>query len=732
MRLIARLFDIKNLPIGVKLLRSFGTILVLLIVISAISVVGFRTFRGIAEDNALMGRVQANLLIAQGLVKDFVRTRDDALVAQFDQRFDQLEALAAEAVAAIDQGERAERVSAVAADLADYRRGFSDVVQYTREREQLMATMSERSDRMLYAMHEVMRIAFETNEPVWSYYAGMAQEALLLGRVYTDRFLDANRQQDYDKAMGELTEKLDSIFGMLQQNLQSPEGQAYVTELIDSKVDFLVDLERVYQIILAQNAVIADTLNVLGPKVAEEAEWVKLDIMAQQDSLGNLIGILSVVMSLLGIALALFITRVMTRAIKGPVDELVTLAQAMVRGDLSHKTQIDQRDELGTLARAFTAMQDKLAGLLQTTNNLIESVSHGKLDQRADDSNYEGAYKHLVDGVNELCDSFVKPIHLTADYVDRIARGDIPPRITEEYRGDFNEIKNSLNQAIDVMNSLLAETDHLIVATRNGQLDRRGRPEQFSGDWGKLVRGINELVEAFVRPINVTADYVDRIARGDIPPPITEEYKGDFNAIKNNLNKAVAVMSGLSAEIGKLISAAEQGQLDVRAQAQGFEGSWDDMIRGLNNLVTAFVQPLQLSADYVDRIARGDLPQPIAAQYHGDFNTMKNNLNQLIANLQAFSTALAGIIEAVRRGQLATRADSGALAGTWHQMVDGVNQVLTAFTEPLNEGGEVLAVMATGDLRPRMQGQYQGDFLSFRNNINRLGDSLASLIEQVN
>ena len=106
---------------------------------------------------------------------------------------------------------------------------------------------------------------------------------------------------------------------------------------------------------------------------------------------------------------------------------------------------------------------------------------------------------------------------MTAEYVDRISKGDIPPKITDNYNGDFNEIKNNLNACIDIMSGLLVETDKLIKATKDGKLQTRGNADKFAGGWGKLVGGVNELIDAFVGPINVTAEYVDRISQGRHP-----------------------------------------------------------------------------------------------------------------------------------------------------------------------------------------------------------------------
>ena len=138
--------------------------------------------------------------------------------------------------------------------------------------------------------------------------------------------------------------------------------------------------------------------------------------------------------------------------------------------------------------------------------------------------------------------------------MDRISKGDIPPRITDNYNGDFNEIKNNLNNCIDIMNNLLKEAGRVVTAAADGQLDERANADLFVGGWNKLVIGVNEIVTNIVNPLMVTADYVDKVSKGVIPPAITDEYKGQYNVIKSNLNAVVKMMSELLAETDKIIT----------------------------------------------------------------------------------------------------------------------------------------------------------------------------------
>ena len=104
-------------------------------------------------------------------------------------------------------------------------------------------------------------------------------------------------------------------------------------------------------------------------------------------------------------------------------------------------------------------------------------------------------------------------------------------------------IAGSIAKALGV---LTAEMERLAKATVEGKLHTRGNPNLVSSEFRPIVEGTNHLIDAFVAPINVTAEYVDRISKGDMPPKITDAYNGDFNELKNNLNACIDGLGGLT------------------------------------------------------------------------------------------------------------------------------------------------------------------------------------------
>ncbi|MCK4487784.1 MAG: hypothetical protein KAU38_13630, partial [Desulfobacterales bacterium] len=241
--------------------------------------------------------------------------------------------------------------------------------------------------------------------------------------------------------------------------------------------------------------------------------------------------------------------------------------------------------------------------VLEEFETLLKAIKAGRLDTRADLMGTSGTDRELLEGINEMLDAVIGPLNVAAKYVDRISKGDIPEKITDEYKGDFNEIKNNLNQCIDAINGLVAEAGMLVEAAVEGQLDTRGDADKFGGDYAKIVKGVNDTLDAVIGPLNVAAEYIDKISKGQRAEKITDEYKGDFNEVKNNLNQLIDIINEFVDQVGILVKAAQEGQLDARADVEKVEGVWRKILKGTNEVVDGIVAPLNVAAEYIDRIS---------------------------------------------------------------------------------------------------------------------------------
>ncbi|MGV1098456.1 HAMP domain-containing methyl-accepting chemotaxis protein [Thiovibrio sp. JS02] len=322
-----------------------------------------------------------------------------------------------------------------------------------------------------------------------------------------------------------------------------------------------------------------------------------------------------------------------------------------------------------------------LKSLLDEAKLLTEAAVNGQLATRGNVEKINFEFRGIVEGVNATLDAVIGPLNVAAEYVDRISKGDIPPRITDNYNGDFNEIKNNLNGCIEAVNILIADAGMLVRAAVAGELATRADASRHQGDFRKIVEGVNQTLDAVIGPLNVAAEYVDRISKGDIPPKITDNYNGDFNEIKNNLNTCIEAVNGLIADAGMLVQAAVAGELATRADAARHQGDFRKIVEGVNQTLDAVIGPLNVAAEYVDRISKGDIPEKITDNYNGDFNEIKNNLNSMVENLGNFALHCQEAAEQVAAGseQISSSAANMSQGGT--EAAASVEQISSAMEE---------------------------------------------------
>ncbi|MHB8102802.1 MAG: methyl-accepting chemotaxis protein, partial [Methanosarcina sp.] len=228
-------------------------------------------------------------------------------------------------------------------------------------------------------------------------------------------------------------------------------------------------------------------------------------------------------------------------------------------------------------------------------------------------------------------DAVIGPLNVAAEYVERISRGDIPKPITDNYNGDFNEIKNNLNTCIDAVNNLVEDAVMLSEAGVAGRLDTRADATRHEGDFRKVVSGVNDTLDAVIGPLNVAAEYVERISRGDIPKPITDNYNGDFNEIKNNLNTCIVAVNSLVEDAVMLSEAAVAGKLNTRAEATSHEGDFRKIVSGVNGTLDAVIGPLNEAIRVSNEFSNGNFRARVDENLHveGDFINFKHVLNNI-------------------------------------------------------------------------------------------------------
>ncbi len=381
-----------------------------------------------------------------------------------------------------------------------------------------------------------------------------------------------------------------------------------------------------------------------------------------------------------------------------------------------------------------TAQKLALNAMMADAALLTKAAVEGKLATRADATKHQGDYRKVVEGVNATLDAVIGPLNVSAEYVDRISKGDIPPRITDTYNGDFNEIKNNLNNCIDNIKALVAETEVLIKASANGQLATRAEVAKHQGDYRRILEGVNEMLDAILLPIGEGNRILAQVSNGKIDELIAQTYKGDHEKMKRAVNNVAGVLQELQKELRRLTEASHEGQLSERGKPEQFQGAYAGIVKGVNEMLDAILLPIGEGNRVLSLIRGGSLREKVEIACKGDHAKMKDAINGVhgwLTGLIAYVTKVANgdmsatmakasdmdqihewlvllktniveliadtdeLVKAGAEGKLGTRADASRHQGDYRKIVEGINKTLEMVVEPLKVTAQNASALAS-------------------------------------
>lgn len=375
------------MKLSTKLSLGFATVLTLLLMLAGVayhslntSSDGFSRYRGLARDTNLSSQLQSALLMARMNVKDFIITDSETDLEQYDEYFSTMRRLMDMARQEITSPERAQLIETADGHITRYNAGFEQIKQFQAKRDRLVHTVLDKlAPEMEHTLAAIMATAQQDNEVEAIAQSDLAMRSLLLARLHVAKFLNDNSTPSRDRVHREMAAFAGSL-SILKDSLKSEADQLLLATVQRMSSSYSAAFDQVTSIIFQRNAVIEDSLNTLGPQIAEDIEAVKLSVMADQDALGPKLQLdnartvieiitIGIIALIIGIATSLLIIRSITK----PLSASVALASAVAEGDLTVEIDTTRNDEIGILARTMGSMTDHLT---QVVSDVRSSASH--------------------------------------------------------------------------------------------------------------------------------------------------------------------------------------------------------------------------------------------------------------------------------------------------------------------------------------------------------------------
>jgi HAMP domain-containing protein/CheY-like chemotaxis protein/signal transduction histidine kinase len=417
------------------------------------------------------------------------------------------------------------------------------------------------------------------------------------------------------------------------------------------------------------------------------------------------------------------------------VRNIADVATAIARGDLSRKITVDVKGEILELKNTINTMVDRLNAFASEVSRVAREVgTEGKLGGQAEVSGVAGTWKDLTDNVNSMASNLTAQVRNIADVATAVATGDLSKKITVDVKGEILELKNTINTMVDQLNGFASEVTRVAreVGTE-GKLGGQAQVRGVAGTWKDLTDNVNSMASNLTAQVRNIADVATAIARGDLSRKITVDVQGEILELKETMNTMVDQLNAFASEVSRVArEVGTEGKLGGQAKVQGVAGTWKDLTDNVNSMASNLTAQVRNIAEVTTAVARGDLSRKITVDVKGEILELKNTINTMVDQLNAFASEVSRVAREVgTEGKLGGQAQVPDVAGTWKDLTDNVNSMASNLTSQVRNIAEVTIAVANGDLSKKITVDVRGEILELKETINTMVDQLRSFAAEV-
>ncbi len=425
----------------------------------------------------------------------------------------------------------------------------------------------------------------------------------------------------------------------------------------------------------------------------------------------------------------------MAANLTGQVRNIADVTTAVARGDLSRKITVDVRGEILDLKNTINTMVDQLNSFAAEVTRVAREVgTEGNLGGQAQVPGVAGTWKDLTDNVNSMASNLTAQVRNIADVTTAVAKGDLSRKITVDVKGEILELKNTINTMVDQLNAFASEVTRVAreVGTE-GKLGGQAQVQGVAGTWKDLTDNVNSMASNLTTQVRNIAEVTIAVANGDLSRKITVDVRGEILQLKETINTMVEQLRSFASEVTRVArEVGTEGRLGVQAVVPGVAGTWKDLTDSVNAMGSNLTAQVRNIAEVTTAVARGDLSRKITVDVKGEILELKNTINTMVDQLNAFAAEVTRVAREVgTEGKLGGQAQVQGVAGTWKDLTDSVNVMAANLTDQVRGIVKVVTAVANGNLRQKLTVEAKGEVAALAETINNVTDTLATFAEQV-
>ncbi|MEO5817379.1 MAG: HAMP domain-containing protein [Gemmatimonadaceae bacterium] len=417
------------------------------------------------------------------------------------------------------------------------------------------------------------------------------------------------------------------------------------------------------------------------------------------------------------------------------VRNIADVTTAVARGDLSKKITAEAKGEILELKTIINTMVDQLNAFAAEVTRVAREVgTDGRLGGQANVEGVSGTWRDLTDSVNSMASNLTAQVRNIADVTTAVAKGDLSRKITAEAKGEILELKNTVNTMVDQLNGFAAEVTRVAreVGTE-GILGGQANVPGVAGTWKDLTDSVNGMASNLTNQVRNIADVTTAVAKGDLSKKITAEAKGEILEVKSIINTMVDQLRSFADEVTRVArEVGTEGRLGGQANVPGVAGTWKDLTDSVNYMASNLTSQVRNIADVTTAVALGDLSRKITVDARGEILELKNTVNTMVEQLNAFASEVTRVAREVgSEGILGGQARVPGAGGVWRDLTDNVNFMASNLTSQVRNIALVTTAVANGDLSQKITVEARGEILELKNTVNTMVEKLRVFADEV-
>ena len=419
--------------------------------------------------------------------------------------------------------------------------------------------------------------------------------------------------------------------------------------------------------------------------------------------------------------------------IKKKVDEendfihaISTGVKALSQGDLKARVNSEYDGEFVEIKCSINSLADKLENIITDINNMSSEHDLGDIDVKIPLENYEGEFKKMANGINDMVFGHIRVKKLAMSVVEEFGEGNFDAPL-EILPGKKVFINNTIEKVRANLKGIISDINNMSSEHDLGDIDVKIPLENYQGEFKKMAKGINDMVFGHIRVKKLAMSVVEEFGQGNFDAPL-EILPGKKIFINNTIEKVRANLKGIISDINNMSSEHDLGDIDVKIPAENYQGEFKKMADGINDMVFGHIRVKKLAMSVVEEFGRGNFDAPLEI-LPGKKIFINNTIENLRTNLKSIGSEMGSLVQNVSNGKLRLRADTKDLQGDWKKLLLSMNEMLDIIVAAImDDGVGAIIKLSEGYIDTRITTEYQNDYNIFKQAVNTMAEKIENII----